>query len=85
MNSILYLFLAWNILVFFLYGADKYKATHKKYRISEATLLLSALLAGGIGAALGMLAFNHKTSKPRFRALVPASAVLACVVLSLLV
>jgi len=40
----------WNIIVFAMYGLDKQKAQQRKRRISEATLLLSAALMGGIGA-----------------------------------
>lgn len=59
-----------------MYGMDKYKATKKLIRIPESTLLLFALLFGGIGAILGMVVFNHKTSKTKFRILVPVSVML---------
>ena len=39
--SMYYLF-AINIVSFFLYGIDKYKAKKNKWRISEATLLMIA-------------------------------------------
>jgi uncharacterized membrane protein YsdA (DUF1294 family) len=39
---IAYLLLA-NVVTFFTYGIDKYKAKKVKWRISEATLLLMAI------------------------------------------
>lgn len=60
---IAYLFL--NGIVFGLYGVDKYKAVHHKWRIPETTLLIAAVL-GVIGAFAGMRVFHHKTRKPKF-------------------
>ncbi len=65
-----------NVLVFFLFGIDKIKAKKKSFRIPEFVLLLLSLFFGGIGALLGMVVFNHKTSKKLFRFFVPACAVL---------
>ena len=50
MNIILYYLLAVNIATFLLYGLDKYKAKTGKWRISEATLLTMAAIAGSTGA-----------------------------------
>lgn len=61
----------WNIIVFFMYGIDKLKAKRSKWRISENALIVPAFLLGGLGAAFGMIVFNHKTSKIKFRILVP--------------
>lgn len=61
----------WNIIVMFIYGYDKMLAKMRKRRISERTLLTCAFLVGGVGAMFGMLFFNHKTSKMKFRILVP--------------
>lgn len=44
-----------------LYGVDKFKAKHRRWRIRESILLGCALLGGGAGALLGMLLFRHKT------------------------
>ena len=52
---------AWNIIVFAMYGIDKHKAKRSSRRISEKTLILSALFFGGTGTLLGMFAFKHKT------------------------
>lgn len=62
---------AWNLFVLLLYGADKWKAKHGRWRISEAALLGTAFCMGGAGALLGMLLFRHKTRKWKFRILVP--------------
>lgn len=42
--------LAINAVTFIVYGIDKYKAKKAKWRISEATLLLLAVLGGSVGA-----------------------------------
>ena len=55
-----------NFLVFVLYGIDKAKAKAGAWRISENTLIISALF-GAIGAVLGMQFFHHKTQKPKFK------------------
>jgi uncharacterized membrane protein YsdA (DUF1294 family) len=57
-------------------GIDKYKAKAKQWRIPEKTLLLVAFIGGGIGTAIGMKTFRHKTKHPKFTILVPLSAIL---------
>ena len=52
-----------NLIVFFLYGIDKWKAIHHKWRIPEAHLILAGVF-GIFGAVLGMLLFRHKIRKP---------------------
>ncbi|MDR6923776.1 uncharacterized membrane protein YsdA (DUF1294 family) [Chryseobacterium sp. 2987] len=64
-GMLLYLFLI-NIIVFIVYGYDKYLSKSHKRRISENALLGLSLLGGIIGAASGMIIFNHKTSKKSF-------------------
>lgn len=54
-----------NAVVFIMYGVDKSKAKRDKWRIPESTLILAAAL-GIIGGLLGMIAFHHKTKKPKF-------------------
>lgn len=44
-----------------LYGVDKLKAILGAWRIPEAVLLFFSIFGGGIGGALGMLLFRHKT------------------------
>ena len=70
------LFLTWNIIVCFIYGIDKFCARSGKRRIRENTLITSAFFLGGVGAMFGMVLFNHKTSKPKFRILIPLFAVI---------
>ena len=65
-----------NVVTFFTYGIDKYKANKGKWRISEATLLLMAFLGGSIGAGLGMKAFHHKTMHKKFYIVVPTFIIL---------
>ena len=56
-----------NLIAFFLYGIDKWKSRHAKWRVTEARLLSIALLGGSLGAFLGMKIWHHKTLHPRFR------------------
>ncbi len=70
------LLLGWNVLVALVYGLDKFFARRRMRRISENGLLVPAFLFGGLGAAMGMILFNHKTSKIKFRLLVPLAFVL---------
>ena len=67
MNIILYYLLAVNIATFFLYGIDKYKARKGRWRISEATLLMMAVIGGSIGAWSGMRLWHHKTMHKKFK------------------
>jgi uncharacterized membrane protein YsdA (DUF1294 family) len=60
-----------NIITFITYGIDKYKSIKHKYRISENTLILLAIIGGPFGAFLGMIIFHHKTKKKKFMILVP--------------
>lgn len=53
-------------------GIDKWKAQHGKWRISEATLLILAILGGSIGAFAGMRIWHHKTQHLKFKYGVPA-------------
>lgn len=71
MNGFSIIIVVWNIITALLYGIDKHCARKKKRRISEKCLILIAFLFGNIGAMLGMIIFNHKTSKTKFRILVP--------------
>lgn len=68
MLLLLYLFL--NIVVFFMYAVDKYKAKHHRWRIPEKTLLIGAWF-GIFGAILGMFLMHHKTRKWKFRIAIP--------------
>ena len=67
---IIYL-VAINAVTFFVYGIDKWKAKHSKWRITEASLLLLAALGGSIGAWLGMQIWHHKTMHKNFKYGIP--------------
>ncbi|MGY3777665.1 DUF1294 domain-containing protein [Isobaculum melis] len=56
-----------NLLLFLMMGLDKWKAVHHKWRIPEKILLGLGILGGGIGGWLGLLLFNHKSSKWYFK------------------
>jgi len=60
-----------NAAAFTLMLVDKRKAQKKKWRIPEATLMLSALLGGSIGALLGMYTVRHKTKHLKFTLGIP--------------
>ena len=73
-QTIVYILICINVLTFLVYGIDKWRSTsgrllptgRKKakqgsWRISEATLLILAVLGGSIGAMLGMKIWHHKT------------------------
>lgn len=71
MTIILIYLAAVNVVTFFVYGIDKWKAKHKHWRISEAALLLLAVLGGSIGAWIGMRVWHHKTQHKKFKYGVP--------------
>lgn len=56
-----------NVVSFAMFGIDKWKAKHRKYRILEAWLMLSAVLGGSVGAVCGMDFFRHKTLHKKFK------------------
>ncbi len=65
------IYIAWNVLVMFIYGIDKKKAEAGRWRIPEKTLIGLAAVFGGIGAYIGMHLFHHKTKKSLFKVGVP--------------
>lgn len=65
-----------NIIAFFLYGIDKWKAQRNKWRVTEARLLWIAVAGGSIGALLGMKIWHHKTQHAKFRFGLPAILIL---------
>ncbi len=79
MTTILIYLIIINVVTFFVYGIDKYKAKHDKWRIPEATLLLLAVVGGSVGAWCGMKVWHHKTMHKKFRYGVPAIFVLQVV------
>ena len=65
-----------NIVAFFLYGIDKWKARHDKWRITEARLIWIAVAGGSIGALLGMKLWHHKTLHAKFKYGLPTILIL---------
>ena len=64
---IIYYLLVINAVAFIVYGIDKLKARKGRWRISEATLLLLAIVGGSIGSWLGMKVWHHKTMHRKFQ------------------
>ncbi len=58
---IIYIFGIISLFTFIIYGVDKLLAKWGKRRIPERVLLGFSLLGGGLGGALGMSFFRHKT------------------------
>ena len=65
-----------SIIGFILMGIDKSKAKKGAWRISEKTLLGTALLGGGLGVWMGMEFFRHKTRHWYFKYGVPLICIL---------
>lgn len=59
-------FLEINLVALLLCAIDKRRAAKGKWRVSEGTLLLSAMLGGSPGLLLGMLLLRHKTKHKKF-------------------
>jgi len=66
-SALIYYLMFINIVTFFVYGIDKVKAKKNKRRISEATLLMLAVVGGTIGALLAMNVWHHKTMHKKFK------------------
>ena len=66
-NALLYYLIVINIVTFVVYGIDKLKAKQGSWRISEATLLIFAVIGGSIGALLGMKIWHHKPMHKKFK------------------
>jgi uncharacterized membrane protein YsdA (DUF1294 family) len=64
---LIYYLMVINIVTFLVYGIDKIKAKQGSWRISEATLLIFAVIGGSIGALLGMQVWHHKTMHKKFK------------------
>ena len=78
---LLFWLLAINLVTFFVFGIDKWKAKRKERhestrRIPEKTLFLLSLLGGSVGALLGMRVWHHKTLHKSFRFGIPVILVL---------
>jgi uncharacterized membrane protein YsdA (DUF1294 family) len=65
-----------NLLAFGMFALDKNAARQGSWRISEGTLLFSALAGGTLGAISAQQMLRHKTRKEPFRSLLYATALL---------
>ena len=74
-----------NVVAFLVFGLDKWRARHSKWRISETTLLALAVVGGSVGAWLGMSVWHHKTLHKKFKYGIPLilAAQLALLLLTL--
>lgn len=61
-----------NLAGFIIMGVDKKRAIRGAWRISEASLFLTALFGGSLGCILGMQHFRHKTKHWYFKYGMPA-------------
>ena len=66
-EGITFALLIWNLIIFLIYGIDKFKARRDAWRIPEKYLLSFAFLCGGFGAWLAGITFHHKTRKCYFK------------------
>ena len=81
-NKILTIYLGViNIVTFFFFAIDKYRAVKNKSRIRIVTLLGMAFAGGSVGALLGIYLLRHKTKKNYFTVGVPLMMVMQVLVL----
>lgn len=77
MEKVMLIYLAVvNVLAFIMYGIDKYKAKHDRWRIREAILIGIALMGGSVGAWIGMRVWHHKTLHKQFKYGIPLILIL---------
>ena len=81
MKVIIIYLLIINLITFFMFGIDKWKAKRNAWRIPEKTLLIGAVLGGTIGAFAGMEVFHHKTKHMKFTVGIPVILVLQVVLI----
>ena len=87
-NTLKYVILAWavwNLITFLLMGVDKLMAKVDGIRISEATLLGTAFVMGGVGSFLGSKVFHHKTLKKKFKVGLPAAIIFNVLIVAVFV
>jgi uncharacterized membrane protein YsdA (DUF1294 family) len=58
--------IASSLVLFILYGYDKYQAKQGGYRVPELALHALAIAGGFTGGWLGRAVFHHKTRKVEF-------------------
>lgn len=82
MEVVAYFLVSINILSFIVYGIDKWRAAHGRWRIPESTLLGLAVIGGSIGALIGMKVWHHKTKHKKFVFGLPAILLIQLIILS---
>lgn len=85
MNPLVVYLIAINIYAFLLAVWDKNQAKRGKWRISESSLMLAAVLGGGVGLMAAFLTVRHKTKKRKFMLGVPAIILLETVALLMII
>lgn len=70
-----------NIVAVFVYRSDKKKSEKGKWRTRETNLLLYPLFGGGIGSAIGMYVFRHKTKRIKFIIGVPILTIVSVIII----
>ena len=83
-NALLYYLIVINVVTFLVYSIDKWKAKQGSWRISEATLLILAVIGGSIGALLGMKVWRHKTMHKKFKYGLPGILIIQIVLIGYL-
>lgn len=73
--------LVMNLLTFAMFGIDKWKAVHGKWRIRESTLLGLSLVGGAAGGLAAMYVCRHKTKKVYFKTGLPAMLAIQAILL----
>ncbi len=66
-SYLLVLMAVMSVFLFAMMGLDKGKARRGKWRVSEKTLFVFALLGVALGGTAGMFLFRHKTRHWYFR------------------
>lgn len=74
-----------NIIGYAVMGIDKQRAIRGAWRISEASLFLTALLGGALGCTVGMRHFRHKTKHWYFKYGMPAIFLAQAALLSFII
>ena len=73
-----------NLIGYMSMWSDKRRAIKNKYRISEKTLFIIALLGGSLGSILGMNQFRHKTKHWYFKYGMPLILIIQIALISLI-